>query len=178
MSISYEQFAQDPASAVARLAEIDPMNSAHRRDVMRAMQALAERLIVPVAPMLAHSQDGGSHQYFDLQQVAGSDFSGLLLGTLEERFPALEEQPPSDQTLAPILDELGFEIDDPSHRADFFRAWMGLRATHLLRPLLKLLEAGELSPQERKDLERLEQLPLPGLELQQIRLLLSRPRTD
>jgi hypothetical protein len=173
MAISYNEIARDPAHASALLAALDATSANDRHDVLSALRALAERLIVPAAPLMSHSDDGGPHSYFDLQEVAGSDFSGLLLGSLAARFPALQEAAPDDRALAAILDELGFEIDEPARRAAFFRAWMGLRATHVMRELLKVLEAGKLSAAEREELERIAQLPLPGFERQLIQMLLE-----
>jgi hypothetical protein len=174
MPISYERLAADPEHAADQAAALDPADPADRLQAVHALQALAQQLVIPAAPLLTRSPNDPTHLFFDLEAVAGSEFSGLLLGSLAAEFPALRAEPPDAATLTPILDALGLEVAEPARAGAFFRAWMAQRATHVMRPLLQMLAAGPVTAAERAVLEPLAQAPLPGIERQLVRQLLDR----
>ncbi len=168
MSVSFESLAARPDRVPELVDALDPSSPADRRAALSTAQALLEAFFIPAAPLLSPSDHDPDFTAFDLQQIAGSDFPGLLTGTLGAAFPALQA-PPDDRTLAPVLDEQGFEIDDPDRREAFFRAWTAQRALHVVRKLLDII--GENHPtdatvnqQELDALRLLARTPLPGIE--------------
>lgn len=177
MPISFERLAADPEHAADQAATLDAADPADRLQAVHALQTLAEQLVIPAAPLLTRSREDPTHLYFDLQAVAGSEFSGLLLGSLATEFPTLQADPPDAAKLTSVLDALGLEVPEPARAGAFFRAWMAQRAAHVMRPLLQVLAAGPVTVAERAVLEPLAQAPLPGLERQLVRQLLDRDGT-
>lgn len=174
-NLLFETLAGNPERSQTVIQQLSPDAIHDRLQVIDTISKLTDEFVLPATSLLTPVGESGG-QGFDLQQIADSDFADLILGVLAQRFRALQPPPP-DSVLAPVLDDLGFEIHDPSRREQFFRAWMAQRALHIIRRLLKLIEreAGEakVNQQELALLKHLEQQPLPALEKQLVSQAIS-----
>jgi hypothetical protein len=159
LAASLRAAGDDDAGSV--LATIDRSDPAAARSVLAAMEAIAEELVVPASALLTSRDDGWT--YFDLDQLAGYEYPGLISGVLATDFPTLQAPPP-DGELADRLGAAGFDIDDPAHRRGFFLGWMATRASALLETLADFLARGGLTfDDDALDaLERLIRMPLRG----------------
>jgi len=89
-------------------------------------------------------RDPLSSWYSDLLHRAGVTDQVSAAACHGHRAPG--PPPQCNWTLAPVLEDQGFEIDDPARREAFFRAWTAQRARHIVRRLLAVI--GEAHPIE------------------------------
>ncbi|MDX6692887.1 MAG: hypothetical protein QOF02_490 [Blastocatellia bacterium] len=173
----YDSIVAQPNRAAELISQLDSADLSSRKAALETIRLLFDTFVTPAESLLSKSADNPAHLYFDPQQIAGSDFSGLTSGLLARQFPSLQ-QPPDDAALSAELDELGVEIDTAERRSDFFRAWMAERATLLTRLLLPVLEqnyAGDpaANAAELSSLRELSRQPLPGMERYLIQSLIE-----
>jgi hypothetical protein len=137
--------------------------------VLNAMTEIAAKYVLPAAPLQSRSADGWA--YFNLDDLAGYEYPGLISGILQRRFPVLAPPPPEPE-LTKELEEAGFAIDSPERRAAFFTGWMAIRAGYLLEALADhLTQTGAVYDPDQLDmLEALVRSDLGG----SVRLSLSK----
>ena len=174
----YEELVSHPGQAADLIARLGPSSPSDRKDALAAVKWLVNAFLVPAKSLLATSDEEPDYRYFNLQEIAGSDFPDLLLGLLADDFPSLHEPLP-DRELAPLLDQYGFGITDPDKRKAFFIAWTAQRAIFIIRRLLKVLEDANASDPaaESMELDELRQLmaaPLPELDRDLIGLIIKK----
>ena len=174
----YDSIVAQPNRASELIGQLDRTDLSARQAALETMRKLLDTFVTPAESLLSKSEDDPTHLYFDPQQIAGSDFSGLASGLLEQQFPSLQ-QPPDDDALAAGLDRIGIEIDTAELRSDFFRAWMAERAALLTRLLLPVLEENlpndpAANASELSGLRELSRQPLPGMERYLIKSLTER----
>lgn len=164
----YGSLVAQPNQAAELVGQLDSADPSSRQAVLESIGALLETFVSPAGSLLSPSAEDPAHLYFDLQKIAGSDFSGLILGLLEQDFPSLQ-QPPADHDLESVLNGYGIEIVTSERRADFFKAWMAERAARLTRLLLRVVENNypddrAANAAELALLRKMLQLKLPGME--------------
>lgn len=159
------------------LDTLDPSDPATVQGVLAAMQTIAGEYAVPASDLLSRGEDGWT--YFDLDELAGYAYPGLISGVLKMDFPTLAAPPPEDE-LAERLEAAGFDIDDPERRLRFFRGWMAGRASAALEALAGFLgQSGvSLDDEQREAVDELARLPLRGATRWRLAdLLAGRPPT-
>lgn len=169
----YDALVANPDQVSDRVALVDRGDPQSRLAVLVTIQWLLNTFVAPVGHLLSRSAMDPTNAYYDLRGIAGSDFSGLLLGLLKRKFPALQ-LPPGDAVLATALECSGIEIAGAEQRADFFGAWMAQRTTLLIRELLPVVEQNlpdnpAANAAELAIFQQLLQIPQPSLERYLIR---------
>ncbi len=176
-----EQLIAAPGEAEATLRSLNRSNPTDRQNALDTMEGVLNRFVVPAVNLLVPIEDDEG-VYFNLQQIAGSDFADLMLGVLGKQFPALQAPPP-DPVLKPLLGEHEFKIAEPEQREAFFRVWTAQRAIYVVRGLLKVVDDNlpgrpDINRQELNQLERLAQMKLPSLETMLFEGVISRRKSD
>lgn len=143
------------------LDALDRSDPATVQGVLDAMKTIAEEFVVPASELFSRSEDDWT--YFDLDELAGYEYPGLISDVLKRQFPTLAAPPPED-VLAERLAGAGFDIDDPDHRLRFFRGWMAIRASAVLEALAGYLGQPDvrLDGEQLDALDELARMPLRG----------------
>jgi hypothetical protein len=159
-SVAEEILTTDDDQLAGVLDTIDRSDPAAVGGVLAAMKTISEEFVVPASELLVRGEDDG-WTHFDLDDLAGYEYPGLISGVLKMDFPTLASPPP-EGVLAERLEAAGFDIDDPAQRLRFFRGWMAFRASAVLEALANFLgHGGATFDDEQLDaLDELVRMPL------------------
>lgn len=148
----------------AFLNKLDATNSADRQIVLTAIEQLVEQYILPAEDCPA-SNNG--LELYNLDEAAGEEVSGLVLGLFESKMPGLGK--PTGEELQSALEYIGVEMSDAAQRDKFYRCWaanvadgtIGGLVNFLKQPLLTRATANIQTDEEAAVIHRLLDNGLP-----------------